>query len=256
MGTEGATQTVRPKIAAMERGPGPARYALPNLTGGVGHDATKRYYPMYSFGRNLGTSFFKKDFGPGPAHAIDPTITHHGPDGNPHYSLASRHKELVPFSTPGPGAYAPEVKITCFQGEKIPPAYSMSTRTKFRKKDANPSPNSYTLPAMLGPRVPNRVSSACYTMPGRISMGGFDVDYAKTPGPARYNVTTPDSYQKKAPTYTMLARNYMPGDSTKKPGPGAHSPEKVTATKQKRPAYSLGVKHSDFLCPLILDAAD
>ena len=45
-------------------------------------------------------------------------------------------------------------------------------------------------------------------------------------------------------------------DSTKKPGPGAHSPEKVTATKQKRPAYSLGVKHSDFLCPLILDAAD
>ena len=75
MGTEGATQTVRPKIAAMERGealkqkneinpkrlfaisgPGPGRYALPNLTGGVGHDATKRYYPMYSFGRNLGTS--------------------------------------------------------------------------------------------------------------------------------------------------------------------------------------------------------
>lgn len=63
---------------------------------------------------------------------------------------------------------------------------------------------------MIGPRIPNRVSSACYSMPGRISVGGFDTDYAKTPGPARYNVTTPDAYQTRAPTYSMIARNYMP----------------------------------------------
>lgn len=78
-------------------------------------------------------------------------------------------------------------------------------------EDANPSPNSYTLPSMLGPRVPNRASSACYSMPGRISLGSFDTDYAKTPGPANYGTVTPDIYQKKAPTYSMLARNYMPG---------------------------------------------
>ena len=29
------------------------------------------------------------------------------------------------------------------------------------------------------------------------------------------------------PAYTMNGRNYMPQDSTQKPGPGAHSPEKV-----------------------------
>lgn len=31
----------------------------------------------------------------------------------------------------------------------------------------------------------------------------------------------------KAPQYTMAARVEPPGDKTLKPGPGAHSPEKV-----------------------------
>jgi len=48
-------------------------------------------------------------------------------------------------------------------------------------------------------------------MAKRISLGSFDTDYAKTPGPANYPVTDPDSYQKKAPFYSMLSRNYMPG---------------------------------------------
>lgn len=82
-------------------------------------------------------------------------------------------------------------------------------------EDANPSPSSYTLPTMIGPRIPNRVSSACYSMPGRISVGGFDTDYAKTPGPARYGAPIADTYQKKAPTYSMLARNFMPGGQDK-----------------------------------------
>lgn len=240
----------------MERGPGPARYALPTLTGGVGHDTTKKYYPVYSIGKRLGTSFFRRDFGPGPSHAIDPAITHRGHDGTPHYSLSSRHKELTPFNTPGPGTYAPETSPSCFQGEKQLPAYTMSARTRYRKKDANPSPGSYTLPAMIGPRIPNRISSACYSMPGRISIGSFDTDYARTPGPARYGAQPPDVSQKKAPIYSMLARNYMPGDSTKKPGPGSHSPEKFASHKRKSPSFSLGTRHSDFLCPLIVDVAD
>ena len=53
---------------------------------------------------------------PSPGHAIDPSITHRGKDDTPHYSLSSRHKELVPFNTPGPGTYGPEKKATCFQG--------------------------------------------------------------------------------------------------------------------------------------------
>lgn len=45
-------------------------------------------------------------------------------------------------------------------------------------------------------------------------------------------------------------------DATKKPGPGAHSPEKVNITHRRPPSYSLGTKHSEYLCPLILDVSD
>lgn len=76
--------------------------------------------------------------------------------------------------------------------------------------DANPSPATYTLPSMIGDKVPNRSSSACYSMAARSNLGGFDTDYAKTPGPARYSVTSADLTQRKAPGYSMQSRNYMP----------------------------------------------
>ena len=77
--------------------------------------------------------------------------------------------------------------------------------------DASLSPNTYTLLSLLGPHIPNRPSSARYSMAGRQKLGGFDTDYAKTPGPAGYPVMSPDSYQKKAPVYSMLSRQFMPG---------------------------------------------
>lgn len=76
--------------------------------------------------------------------------------------------------------------------------------------DANPSPASYTLPTLIGDKIPNRTSSACYSMAPRSKMGGFDTDYAKTPGPARYGVTSADLTQRQAPNYSMQSRNYMP----------------------------------------------
>lgn len=63
---------------------------------------------------------------------------------------------------------------------------------------------------MLGDRIPNRTSSACYSMAARSALGGFDTDYAKTPGPARYGVTSADITKRQAPTYSMQSRNYMP----------------------------------------------
>ena len=80
------------------------------------------------------SAIFKKTIGPGPTHAIDPTITNKGKDGTPHYSLSSRHKELVPFNTPRPGTYGVEKKPTCFQGEKQSPAYSIGGRSKYRRR--------------------------------------------------------------------------------------------------------------------------
>ena len=49
----------------------------------------------------------------------------------------------------------------------------------------------------------------------------------QTPGP-KYDVVNTAVYKNKPPIYSLTSRNTMPGDSTKKPGPGAHSPEKVS----------------------------
>lgn len=133
------------------------------------------------------------------------------------------------FKTPSPGAYYPE-KVHP-QGEKHAPAYSMSARTKNPKseydvclyllsvhlflfpclEDNTPSPNSYQLPPLLGPKVPNKLSSAAYSMAYRSKTGAFSEDLAKTPGPGHYNAVAPNTYVKKAPAYSMLGRSYMPG---------------------------------------------
>lgn len=51
--------------------------------------------------------------------------------------------------------------------------------------------------------------------------------FLQTPGPAAYRQTDVQVTKFKAPQYTMAARVEPPGDKTLKPGPGAHSPEKV-----------------------------
>lgn len=53
-------------------------------------------------------------------------------------------------------------------------------------------------------------------MAPRSNVGGFDTDYAKTPGPARYGAVTADLTQRKAPNYSLQGRNFMPsGENTK-----------------------------------------
>ena len=44
-------------------------------------------------------------------------------------------------------------------------------------------------------------------------------------------------------------------DNTLKPGPGAHSPEK-SGNSKKSPSYTMGVRHSEYMCPLIIDVSD
>lgn len=37
------------------------------------------------------------------------------------------------------------------------------------------------------------------------------MDYAKTPGPGRYGITSLEMYQKKPPSYSIIGRTFMPG---------------------------------------------
>uniref|UniRef100_A0A1I8JHK6 SAP domain-containing protein n=1 Tax=Macrostomum lignano TaxID=282301 RepID=A0A1I8JHK6_9PLAT len=94
-----------------------------------------------------------------------------------------------------------------------------------------------------------------YTLVGRSKVGGFHEDLQKTPGPGAYSVVPAGRYRHNPPAYSLTSRNSMPGDSTTKPGPGAHSPEtNFYRMKRAAPAFSFGIRHSQYKGEFITDA--
>jgi len=234
----------RGAIGAHFKSPGP-KYGLPSSVGFSGHDRRKNIAPCYTFRTKHAT--LRADCSPGPAaYGISPSCTRKGGDGTPKYSLYGRHKELIPFSTPGPGKYSPEQagKSAYYSA----PTYSLSGRTKGHRSDQSPAPNAYSFDVTKQSRARSAPKWSFY---GRHSIGHFTEDLSKTPGPAVYTPIEPTKIKTNAPHYTMTARNKLPGDSTLKPGPGAHRPENVTINKDKRPQYSFGIRHSEYTVPLI-----
>lgn len=108
----------------------------------------------------------------------------------------------------------------------------------------------------MGAHVPTKPASASFTISGRCRSGGYSEDLSKTPGPGRYNSTDPSIYLPRQPAFSMLGRNGLPADTTLKPGPGSHNPEKVIVHKPRAPAFSLGIRHSEFITPLVVDVLD
>ncbi|XP_036151438.1 outer dense fiber protein 3-like [Myotis myotis] len=161
--------------------------------------------------------------------------------------LASQHP-LCPC--PPAGDYFPE-KSTKYVFDSAP-SHSISARTKTFRVDSTPGPAAYMLPMVMGPHTVGKASQPSYSIKGRSKLGGFSEDLHKTPGPAAYHQTDVQVTKFKAPQYTIAARVEPPGDKTLKPGPGAHSPEKVTLTKPCAPIVTFGIKHSDYMTPLIL----
>ncbi|XP_061681456.1 outer dense fiber protein 3-like protein 2b isoform X3 [Syngnathoides biaculeatus] len=202
----------------------------------------------------MSNSMFCVDSSPGPQYHIDAKMTRLGRDGTPAYSMLGRTKTQKRFfHTPGPGSYSPE-KACALQ--RRPPSYTIGSRTRYRTTDPVPAPNKYTLPPLMGSHVPNKPAGASYTMSAAFSRGGASVDNAKTPGPCRYNSTHPSVYLRRPPAFTMLGRHGVPKDGTEKPGPGAYNPEKVTAHKARAPAFSMGIRHSEFVTPLVVAISD
>ncbi|KAJ7329370.1 hypothetical protein JRQ81_015544 [Phrynocephalus forsythii] len=167
---------------------------------------------------SLGTRRFQEQqsCSPGPGYLIPTNMTMRGKDGSPAYSIYGRPRDVMPFMTPGPG------------------------------------PAAYGLPPMMGPKVIGKTSAPTYSIFGRSAIGSFYEDLCKTPGPCNYRVVDPSVYKNRPPHYSMLARNMPPGDNTVKPGPGAYSPEKHT---QQR-GLTFGIRHSDYVAPLIVDVVE
>uniref|UniRef100_A0A8C2YZT5 Ciliary microtubule associated protein 1B n=1 Tax=Cyclopterus lumpus TaxID=8103 RepID=A0A8C2YZT5_CYCLU len=244
----------RGPIAALYGSPGP-KYALPGLTGICKHDPTKYKAPMFSFGTRPDHRYDTTS--PGPSYLIPSNITRVGRDGTPAFSLHSRPKELQIFQAPGPGKYSPE------HSERVlfhtAPAYTLSGRSKDISNIQTPGPASYSLPQMLGSNTVVTSAAPTFSFCGRNTIGTFHEDLKKTPGPAAYNTVDACIYRHKPPQFSMKGRNFPPGETTKKPGPGAHYPEQVrnaTFTRTKAPSYSFGLRHSEFISPLFVDVAE
>uniref|UniRef100_A0A8C1V703 Outer dense fiber of sperm tails 3-like 2a n=1 Tax=Cyprinus carpio TaxID=7962 RepID=A0A8C1V703_CYPCA len=216
----------------MSAGPGPGRYALPPTIGYINHDYTKPSSPAYSFHSRMSSNMVSVDSSPGPQYHVDAKMTRFGRDGTPSYSMLGRKKKTADtFQTPGPGAYSPE-KAPPLNLHHKPPSYTMAFRTRYR------------------------TASASFTMSARRKAGGPSEDLSMTPGPGRYNSTEPSVYLNRQPSFSLQSRCNIPTDATRKPGPGTHSPEKVTAHLPRAPSFSMGVRHSEFVTPLIVDVLD
>ncbi|VEL32253.1 unnamed protein product [Protopolystoma xenopodis] len=215
----------RGPIAAMYSSPGPC-YPLPGLVGYSFHDPRSVHNkgPQWSFGIKHGK--FRDECSPGPCYLPSTKIYRNGRDGTPHYSLYSRPRDNTLFAVPGPGAYAPE-KTVNFAYTRAP-AYVFGLRHRQRSFDDNPGPNKYCLDPMLCKTIRSTKPAApCFSLTGKSKIGGFHEDLQKTPGPGTYTVIGPDVIKDKNPQYSMTSRHEMPGDTTRKPGPGAYSPEQV-----------------------------
>ncbi|XP_042336445.1 outer dense fiber protein 3-like protein 2 isoform X2 [Sceloporus undulatus] len=240
-----------PMIAARETGPGPGCYSLPPTVGFVNHDYTRFASPAYSFHQRLNNSIHPKDSSPGPCYYVEPELTRFGRARGPSFSILARAKPQGIPETPGPATYSPGRVPP--PSQRRPPSYSIGGRTKYRLVDPVPAPNSYTLPSLLGPRVPSKPSSPSFTITGWNARGSYSEDLSQTPGPGCYKATDPNVYLCRSPAFSMLGRTKKPTSHFCTPGPGTHSPEKVTFHRTGAPSYSLGIRHSDFLMPLISD---
>ncbi|KAM6100988.1 ciliary microtubule associated protein 1B [Pterocles gutturalis] len=247
-GWVGSWRPHRPRgpIAALYSSPGP-KYGLPTNVGYHEHDPSRLRAPAYSFGVRTGGR--EADRSPGPAYLLPPGTTVRGPDGTPAFSIHGRPRDLPPLCTPGPGRYSPErATRVAFPSA---PACSLRSRTRLCAAQQTPGPAAYQLPPMLGPQVVGKSSAPNYSMPGRSAIGAFYQDLCKTPAPCTYGVVDTGVYKRRAPQFSMPARTALPTDRTPRPGPGAYSPQ------QERPqGVTFGIRHSQFLAPLIVDVDD
>uniref|UniRef100_A0A3P8R7E6 Tripartite motif containing 35-30 n=2 Tax=Haplochromini TaxID=319058 RepID=A0A3P8R7E6_ASTCA len=233
----------RGPIAALYGSPGP-KYALPGLTGVSQHDPTKCKAPMFSFG--MRRKEVNNNVSPGPRYLIPTNMTREGLSSMPSFSLHGRPKEPKFFEPPGPGQYSPEHSAKWIY--RAAPAYSLLARHKELGGNKTPGPATYSLPPMIG-NTAVASSAPCFSLRGRNKIGTFYDDQSKTPGPAAYKVVDPSIYGQKPPQFSMTGRNFTPGETTAKPGPGAYNPEQVNLTKTKAPSFTFGLRHSEYILP-------
>ena len=245
----GTQDCIRPDIAAKQKGPGPAKYVLPNQTGRICHDPTRPVSPAYSFGKRLGSSIIRPWSSPGPIHYIHPTLTRTGKEGTPSYSIRKLTKPLESYPVPGPGAY--RLEQTPVLDYRRAPKYSFGVKGAYKSVNRVPSPDTYNIKTTIGRDSNLGKKGPSYSMAARPFSGSFAEDRAKTPGPAAYHCDRSDRFLKLSLSYSILARNFGIEVKTQCPPPGSYSPERCASPFRRTPDASFGIKHSEYMTPVL-----
>ncbi|XP_036625558.1 outer dense fiber protein 3-like protein 1 [Trichosurus vulpecula] len=243
-----------PVLMALMKSPGPGRYLLPSCTGYVGHDISMHRAPAYTFHTGHSEKRISDSCSPGPCHYYDSRLTRFGVSSCPQVPMEERIANLRLWSTPAPPTYFWE-KVHP-PGERRSPQYTIGYRCPYRVSDPNPAPNHYPQPRRLGYGTPVNHSAPCYSFASTSDPWRFNKDIHKSPGPAVHTRPEPSVYQNRSPIHSMGKLFGYPRDKANYPGPGSHEVQTVTIHKPQAPSFSMGVKHSPHLTPLIVDVKD
>lgn len=238
--TESSVGRPQYKLYCMYRGPGPA-YQMKRMLGTSDHCITKKQAPAFSIGIPYK---WKTNDSPGPLYNYDANLTHQGIQQPPSYSLSGRPRKKAPEVLPGPGAYdSHNVKDPL-------PRISMGQRLKQPANDV-PPPNAYSVKTGIGSGAANEKKPPSCTIRSRPALGStyYPTFKAAVPGPAAYGVTDANRSTKSC---TIKSRYAVKEYNTAKeaPGPGAYEIKSAGEAGARR-GFSMGIRHSEYLMPLI-----
>ncbi|XP_046506079.1 outer dense fiber protein 3-like protein 1 [Equus quagga] len=243
-----------PVVMAMIKGPGPAKYLRPSCTGYIDHDISMFQEPAYTLHTRHSEKRITDVCSPGPCYFLDPKITRFGMSSCPQVPMEERISNLRLNPTPASCHYC--LEKTHPPGERRAPQHTFGYRCPYRVTDPNPAPNQYQLPCLLGPNNPVNRAAPCYSLASGDKNWFYRENVAGGPGPATRTRPEPSVYQNHSPVYSMAKRFAYPVDHTPRPGPGSHNVQQVTVHKPRTPAFTMGIKHSPNLCPLVIDIHD
>jgi hypothetical protein len=234
--TKGSQDNERPRLYCMYRGPGAAAYQLKPLVGRKDHCITKQEAPAYTIG--IPYKFVTNDT-PGPAGNYDPYMTSYGRQVPPSAPMGSRPATKAPEITPGPGQYEQKLKNTA-------PVFSFGEKAK-TFANANPAPNAYKINSGIGAANQFEKGPISCMIRSRSEVGSttYLQRKAAVPGPATYGPV-----EHRVTAFTLKDRFPRKEYNSAKdaPGPGAYRiPSSISANR----GCSMGVKHSEYMMPLI-----
>lgn len=157
--------------------------------------------------------------------------------------------------SPGPGSYNPQnTKAGAISSERKVPSIVIGQRTKWPFKNEAPPPNSYDKPTTVGTGSANVRGAPAWSFTARSDVGGFayELIHKGNPGPGSYGATEPGIFKTRSSSYSMQARTVCKEYNSAKetPGPGSYDPK---LPKQRKGGFTMGVRHSEYVLPLITD---